>query len=146
MTSCCKEETGCMSPPKPWERAGAPASTGLAGASTASNMSPSAPLENVPKPALPVPARTTPSWSTNTNSTRYGIGNGIYGNRYASGMYGNSMYPNGLYGGGVYGGGMYGGGLMGMGMGIDPDKDPMPPALRHIENLMVSPSIREYES
>ena len=66
---------------------------------------------------------------------RYGMGGypGAYGGRYGGGMFGG-----GMYGGGMYGGGMYGGGPFGMFGPQDPDKDPMPPALRNLENLMYS--------
>ena len=58
-------------------------------------------------------------------------GGGLYGGGYGSGMYGG--------GGMMYGRGMYGGGgpFGAFGMHIDPDKDPMPPGLRQLENLMV---------
>jgi len=59
-------------------------------------------------------------------------GGGLYGGGYGSGMYGG--------GGMMYGRGMYGGGgpFGAFGMHIDPDKDPMPPGLRQLENLMYS--------
>lgn len=76
----------------------------------------------------------------------YGGGySGGYGGGYGGGAaqngYGSfgSRYGSIGYGGGAFGGGVYSGGPFGaFSRGIDPDKDPMPPGLRHLEDLLVS--------
>ena len=73
-----------------------------------------------------------------------GYGGGMFnrGGYGGYGSYGGYGGYGGMYGGGMYGGGMYGGGgpfgMFGPMANPDPDKDPMPPGLRHLENLMYS--------
>jgi len=67
-----------------------------------------------------------------------GLGYGGYNSRYGTGVYGGGNYGAGAYGGSAFGGGFYGTGPFGaFGRGVDPDKDPMPPGLRHLEDFLV---------
>ncbi|KAI4326336.1 hypothetical protein MLD38_031660 [Melastoma candidum] len=134
-------------PLKPWERAGATASSGPSPFKPPSPGSTSEVVEasGTAKPGEIVQTssvnrstigRTVPTrpWEQNTynsyggfssgmnynsgyNSGMYGSSYGGYGGTYGSGLYGSNMYRGG-YGGGMYGGsGMYGGGMYGGGYG-----------------------------
>ncbi|KAK1528848.1 Pex13 protein [Colletotrichum costaricense] len=128
------------SPPKPWERAGAPttaASITPMSAASIATPTPATSLSGGTPPAVPErPASLASTVDQNAAAySRAGLGaaaspygsygGGAYSSPYSSpysrmgsyGGYGGGMYGGGMYGGG-YGGGMYGGGMYGGGMGM----------------------------
>ncbi|EXJ78081.1 hypothetical protein A1O3_09242 [Capronia epimyces CBS 606.96] len=115
-----------VSPPKPWERAGAAAASGIStpgpltamAAPTSSNDTST--TTSTSAPALPDRPTTLNSVvnqtaSNYTNQNRFGAGIGA--TPYSS-PYSSYSSPYNRFGGGMYGGGMYGGGYGGMGAGL----------------------------
>ena len=157
---CCPATAGTRAPggaPFPWERASlqcdghAPTRTpptsspavapplvsSTAGVNQAASSSADAAAgSSDAASAAPASSQLGPDGPSSLNG-QYGAGYGAsgYGSRYGGGMYGGGMYGGGMFGGM---GGMYGGGPFGAFGPTDPDKDPMPPALRHLESLMFS--------